>query len=246
MAAQSLAEAMAGAYRDQKILLATLDIAGEEYWQVRGERGLESLRAAMGNGVLTGAALKGAAFPHAGHPNLFMLRGPATHAARRDFFPEHMEALLRAASEEFGVFIIDAGANLQTGLAIGVLSKSDLNVLVTTQQEHAFVRYSQRKRDLLDPLGITLSYLVLNKYAGISPLGSLNSIKERYGVEKGAAIPWSDFGWQAEKEAESLLSFGDRDFERGAGAFLADIAAFCGFPPPGRRRGALRRKEGSI
>jgi hypothetical protein len=239
MISQSLAEAMAKGHAGKKILMATLDIAGEEYFAAKGGKGLESLRAAIVSNVLTGADLKDAAAPHAELRNLLMLRGPATYAARRDFFPEHAETLIRAAAEEFDAFIIDIGANLQTGLAIGALSKSDRNILVTTQQEHAFACYEHRRRDLLIPLGIRLSYLALNKHMALAPLGGLGKAKERYGIGEGAAVPWSDYGWQAEKERESLLHFGDKAFERGIAALLTDAAAFCGFEPPPRKKGLL-------
>jgi hypothetical protein len=236
MTAQVLAEVMAGAYEGEKILLATLDIAGEEY-HAGGGKGIDELRAAILSGILTGTAIKAACAVHEKYHNLHMLTGSDTYDARRDFQPEHVAALLDAASEEFTVFIIDVGANIQAPLALGALSHSNYNILVTTQQEHALGRYLRGKNKLLGPLNIVFSYLLVNKYVSVSALDGLGRLKDRYGIMDGAVLPYSDFGWQAEKERESLLCYGDKAFGRAAGAVLANMAALCGLAPPAVKRG---------
>jgi MinD-like ATPase involved in chromosome partitioning or flagellar assembly len=181
------------------------------------------------SGTLKGSEIKDNCTEHRDFENLFMLRGTDSYTTRGTFYPGHANVFLNAASEEFDCTIADIGTNLQTGFAIGFLKRSNLNILVTTQQAHSLNRYNLRKQDIIRTLGIRFGLLALNKYTGLRNLDGASSLEEKYGTEESAAIPYSEFCWQAEKESESLLAFSDKSFEKGMSALTKIAMQSAGF-----------------
>jgi MinD-like ATPase involved in chromosome partitioning or flagellar assembly len=229
MIAQCLAETAAKKHEGKRFLTISADIAGCEFYAAESGKSLSGLMASVISGTLKGSEIKDNCVRRRDLENLFMLRGTDSYTTRGTFYPGHANMFLNAASDEFDCTVVDIGTNIQTGFAIGFLKHSNFNILVTTQQAHSLSRYNLRKQDIIRTLGVRFGLLALNKYTGLRNLDGISLLEEKYGAEESAAIPYSEFCWQAEKESASLLSFNDKGFAKGMAALEKSVMLPAGF-----------------
>ena len=116
--------------------------------------------------------------------------------------------------------IIDGGCDYHLGLTVSALNASDHRVFVTTQQAKSLARYGFWQNQILMPLELD-GTLVVNKYVKDPALFLKADILRMCQAQDAVLIPYVEYGWQAEMEGNTLLSY--RGFYRGMEKLLAWI-----------------------
>jgi hypothetical protein len=212
MLVRSVAEQICGAYREVRVLTAALHGApGNDY--VTGDlASVESIRSYLENRVLSKAELMKACRCT---ENRYFLAGVEDLLERRDYFPEMVSYLLETMAPEFQIILVDAGNEIDNGLAAGALQLGQENYLALSQQESA-LRQAERKLPLCRRLGLRFGQVVLNRFREEDPY-SLAYVQERLGPElPGAAfckVAEAENGARAaETEHKPLLAYKNEDY----------------------------------
>lgn len=225
MTAQASAEAFAEKYPNKRILLLHLDgNSGMEYHQKKFDACLDDLKAALLSRVLTSAEVAAACQKK---DNLYQLIGISNYSTRKELSPKHVKQLLELL--DFDICIIDAGSNFEMGLTIGALLYSDDNYLVTTQQQVPIDRYSNVNEQILKRLGVKFKLLIVNKYVHSIKLDHTGRLEEKYAVAQSAEVPMLDFGWQAEREGESLRAYRSEAYHRAMEGLVKIMVGSAGY-----------------
>lgn len=172
-----------------------------------GGIGIDEIRMKLFNHILTRKELNEA---YMDYKNLAVLRGPGNLLSNRHYHPEHAERLLTLASSDFDALIVDAGANIEYGLAVGALTSSQQNYLITTQQESSKSRFERIEQQVFKPLKLSSDqfFMVVNKYVKQPILTSGKDLANYHKMALAGTVPYLDLqGWQAEYEQKSLLHY---------------------------------------
>ncbi|WP_010277394.1 P-loop NTPase family protein [Paenibacillus senegalensis] len=169
--------------------------------------GLDEIRMKLFNHILTKKELNET---YLTYKNLSVLQGPRNLLANRHYHPEHAERLLNLASTDFDVLLVDAGANIEYGLAVGALTSSQQNFLITTQQEAVKARYERMEQQVFKPLKLNSQhfFMIVSKYVRESNLPSAKDLANYHKMVLAGTVPYLDLqGWQAEFEQKTLLHY---------------------------------------
>ena len=213
MISQSFAEVVSDKYRDKRILLLNLSsYPGSIYSSMNFPYCFDDIRIHLQSNVLTVDELINVC---AKKDNLYILKGTRQLKERRRFGPELVERLLETARKDFDLVIINGGCQADNGMSLGAVLHSDIRILITTQQHGTYLSY-QMTEDVFYELSIKFHLLLINKYLhSVSRfLSSESDMKKLYSISETAIVSMSEYGWQAEKEAVTLLDFGEKDYKQ--------------------------------
>lgn len=216
MIAQSLAELLSK--RDEKVLLILgSGKYGDQTWNVGTTKSLDDLKAGIRSGNVEREELLQALEKR---KDLWILPG-VRNPLMAKYYPENTyQVLLQGIVDDFDYVIIDGGSDCHLGLTISALNDSDTRIYITTQQAKVISRFVFLQKQVLVPLQFQ-GTLVVNKYVK-DPALYLKADILRMCETKGAIlIPYVEYGWQAEMEGASLLSY--RGFYRGIEELAAAI-----------------------
>lgn len=183
------------------------------YLKQREKMGLDDIKIKLFNNILTSDELISACVTE--DKALYVLSGVESMLDIRHYHPEHIDSLLKLASEKFNLILIDAGSNLDSGLAIASLNSTSNRYLVTTQQEVARRSYERSERQILNLLDINSNdfMLIVNKYIKSNGILNATKIADIYNMPLATFIPNLDtLGWQAEFDHKSLLDYGQEQY----------------------------------
>lgn len=234
MTCQAVAEELADSYPARKILLLHLDGSpGTEYSNLRYSRCLDDIKAALSSDVLTLSELQEACGKGR---NLFALEGTLSLTERKKYLEEHVRKLLDLARSGFDLVFVDAGSSINMGLSIGALMHSDYRLLVTTQQRGSLNRYQETNLQVLSKLDVCFQCMIVNKfvYSMKTFLPGERELREVYRIDQYYEVPQLEYGWQAEAEKTSLLTYKDRWYKRGVQSIAGHIGTLAGFEEGGR------------
>ena len=237
MISQSFAETAAFKFRNKKVLLLNLSgYPGSIYSGMNFPYCFDDIRIHLQSNVLTVDELINVC---AKKDNLYILKGTKQLKERRRFGPELVEKLIDAAREFFDLVVINGGYQVDNGMSLGAVLYSDIRMLVTTQQYGTYLSY-QMMEDVIYELLIKFDLLLINKFLyDISRFYSPESeMKKLYGISETVIVPMSEYGWQAEKEAATLLDFGEKDYKQSILSLVQEVLCRTGDPDyqgePGR------------
>lgn len=219
MITHSIARKLAECDRKKEIVVLCMDgNTGQDYIE-KNSNGIDRIRAALVSEVLTVEEIKENCL---NEDNLYFLKGADSLAERKSYDPEMVKKLFSIIKNSFEYILADAGASAYLGLTIGSLLYSDFNVLITTQQKTAFENFIKKDNQILGPLTINFEYVIVNKFAYGRFLPAEAELIKKYSAayEKTFFIPMSEYGWQAEKDTNTLLSYKEKDYISG----ITDIA----------------------
>ncbi len=229
MLSQSVAESIARGNRDCKVLFVGLNgRPGTEYVDSAGES-MESLKIFIDNRLLS---RKEVLVSSKKSGNLYMIGGVADRKQARHFTPDAAMYFLDTVEEDFDMILVDAGNDLDNGLAIGAMERISTRLLVITQQETMLSRYEVLK-PLYAKLGFSFYRTLVNKYQNEDPY-DLNYISKRLAIPKEQLFRIGEVreARQAEAEKKTLLHFKDGKYSEEIEQTAELILAHCGIVRP--------------
>ncbi|OEF99450.1 hypothetical protein BHF71_09060 [Vulcanibacillus modesticaldus] len=215
MIAQSTAEMLANR-TDLKIGLLFLNgNPSTNYLMVKRKTGLDYIKIKLINNILKPEEMIESCYKS--RENLYVLPGIDYLLDVRYYHPENVERLIQLANEKFNLVIIDAGSNIDSGLAIAALNATKYKYLVTTQQEITRKNFERLENQIFKRLQIESGefMLVVNKYLKSRHIYSASQIADLYKMMLATYIPHLEFlGWQAEYDHKTLLNYDNEDYNR--------------------------------
>lgn len=208
--AQSVAEKLAENANVDILYMSLSGVPGVEYFDSSFPMGLDDLKAKIASKVLTQHELKESCTRVA--PNLAVLKGAISIPLRRHYLVEHIARLIDIAAKAFDVIVIDAGSGVDYGLIIGALNSTQNRFLVVTQQAATLKAYDAMNEQVLSKLLIGNWSCIVNKYVVDASLLLPEQVAQTYKAPLVATLPFSDFGWQAEKESKCLLHYDSQGY----------------------------------
>lgn len=215
MIAQSTAELLAKNTGLKVGLLFLNNNPSNYYIRKKDKLGIDGIKNKLFNNILTSTELVDSCLQPS--PNLFILTGVEYLLDARQYQPEYIDRLIKLAAERLNIIIIDAGSNIDSGIAIAALNATKYRYLVTTQQESIRKNFERIDRQVLKQLQIDSGsfMLVLNKYVSSNNIYSAIQLAELYKMALAVHIPNLDLlGWQAEFDQKSLLEYEQSDYNK--------------------------------
>jgi|GEM_PF-825400 len=213
MIAHSVAEMMA-MHTDLSIgLLCLNNNPSREYLKSNINTGIDNIKIKLFNNVLNADELVQVCVKE--NDALYILPGVDYSPDARLFMPEHITRLINMASKKFDIVLIDAGSNIDSGLAIASLKLAKARYLIITQQEVVRKNFKRIENQVLQSLGLDIKkfMLIVNKYIGSDFMYNSQQLSNMYGAILATVIPHADFfGWKAEIEEQTLLHYGLRSY----------------------------------
>ncbi|MCG8483586.1 MAG: hypothetical protein MJA31_09785, partial [Clostridia bacterium] len=205
MISQCIAEKLSSD-NDIKVLLAVLDgKPGMDYIHYNDNCvGIDTIKGKIAHQILSEEELENVCIKI---NRLYILQGTQTIVNRAHYHPEHIETFLELASQAFDIVIVDAGCNVELGMTIGALNSTQHRCLVSTQQSTCLKHFKLVRDQILSKLNIQDFVLIINKYMENNELPDKHELSRYYTAPIVAAVPYSEYGWQAEIEQCSLLNF---------------------------------------
>lgn len=229
MLAQSFAEVM-GRRGKQVLLILGSGKFGAEFAGLGNRRSLDDLKAAVRSGRVEAADLQQAIETVCGISILPPVRNPLT----AKYFPENTyEVLLAEICAQYDYVVIDGGDDANLGLMVSALNICDKRFFVTTQQTKSLHRFLLFQKNILEPLGAE-GMLIVNKYLREPALFLKRDIVSLTGRKEVMTVPYIEYGWQAEMEGKTLLSF--NRFEKA-------VTAVCDLLTPEEKRGSRWKRR---
>lgn len=204
MIAQSTAELLSRS--DNKVIYLGLNARASTDYLHRDIESIDYIKDRIDSEVLTPSDLLSLSTEVNGY---YALGGICDESNQRGYMPKTAEILINIAKQQFDILIVDAGNELDNGLALGALQAGDENVFLLTQRETALSRWEKRKF-LYDKLDIKFSLYIINKYEE-KDLYSKNYIIKRIKLnsDQALSINKSGSGEIAEIEHKSMVELQD-------------------------------------
>jgi len=224
MIAQSVAE-MLSKRTNLKVGLLFLGGHPSKTFFKSAAAGLDNIKVKLLNKILSSHELLGACV---NQDNLYILPGNDYILDTRHYHPDHIEYLLELASGLFDVILIDAGYNIDSGMAIASLNSSSFKYLVTTQQTSARENFERIASQIFTILDIRVNefLLLVNKYVKSNSIYTASQISELYKIPLAAYIPHLELlGWQAEYDKKTLLAYNHHEYNSQIELICKQLAA---------------------
>lgn len=201
------------------------------YMKRKDKIGLDDIKIKLMNNILTSNELTEACVKENHH--LYILPGAEFLLDVRHYHPEHIEQLIKLAAERFSLIIIDAGHNIDSGMAIAALNMTKNKYLVTTQQEMTRKNYERMESQVFRRLQIEPDdfMLVVNKYVNTNRIYSAKQVSDLYRMTLAVSVPHLEFlGWQAEFDQKTLLHYDNESYNRHVDQLAKIIATQAQIP----------------
>ncbi len=213
MIAHSVAELLAKHTELSVGLLCLNNNPSREYLKSSINTGIDNIKIKLFNNVLSADELVQVCVKES--DALYILPGVDYSPDARLFLPEHIKRLIRMAAKKFDLVLIDAGSNIDSGLAIASLKLAKIKYLIITQQEAVRKNFKRIENQVFRDLGLDIKkfMLIVNKYIGSDFMHTSQQLSNLYGAILATVVPHADFfGWKAEVEEQTLLHYGLRSY----------------------------------
>lgn len=215
MVTQAIAETIAKYTKARVALLFLNGQPSNDYIKDKDPvSGLDSIKVKVINKILSDSELISACVKQA--DNLYILPGSKTLIDVRYFGNDHIENLIQLASRMFDIVLIDAGHKLFNGMTIGSLNSTPHRYLITTQQDSALRNYVRTCLQVFSELDISPSdfLLIVNKFVHLPELYTSSQLGNLYNTSLIGTIDHVEYGWQAEKDQNTLLHYDIPNYTR--------------------------------
>ena len=202
MIAQSVAELIAKEKKELAVLFTALNGRKSTEYMKEDAVTIDEYKIQLKSGI---GIDKNALNPNRKTDNLYAIAGIEREEEARYFLPDMVDVLVDSLEEKFDLIIIDAGSDIDNGLAFGALMMKTLKYLILEQSESSLKRYEKMK-SLYEKLHINFDKYILNKYIENDPL-TVKYISSRLAIdgERFITIEFSDKGRVSEIEYKTLL-----------------------------------------
>ncbi len=219
-----------------------------EYVKNDLETGIDNLKIKLFNNILEEDELVNACIKEV--ESLYILPGVKYSPDAKLFHPKHIKDLIKMAANKFDLVLIDAGGEIDSGLAIASIQLAKTRYLVVTQQEAVRKKYKRIESQVLNGLGIDVKQfmLVVNKYIHSDFMYTSQQLGSLYGTILATVVPHADFyGWKAEIEQKTLLHYGLKNYNNQIDYLCKIISMQIKLPYRlETREGLIRRKMNSL
>lgn len=248
MLANSVAETLVS-HTDLSIgLLCLNNNPSREYLKGDLDTGIDNIKIKLFNNILQEDELVHACIKET--DGLYILPGVNYSPDAKLFHPEHIKELIKMAVNKFDLVVIDAGGDIDSGLAIAAIQLAKTRYLVVTQQETVRKNYKRMESQILNCLGIDVKkfMLVVNKYIKSEFTYNSQQLGNLYGTILATVIPHVDFyGWKAEVEQKTLLHYGLKNYNNQIDYLCKIISMQINLPyRVETREGFIRRKINNL
>lgn len=205
MTAQSVAEHIATAHRNHRVLLAGFHGRSGTDYAGAATATLDQIRIPLEHGLLSRDALLDICRRNR---RVSQLGGVSDRLERRRYGPEVPGRILDLLGGAFDVILVDAGNDLDDGLAVGAIRRADESVLLIAQRENA-LRRQEEAAPLARRLGFEPRLVVLNRYRDKDPY-DIRYVAKRLDRTAQEILRLSENPAErtAEKEGRSLYAVG--------------------------------------
>lgn len=235
MIAQSVAEAAAKANREIQVLFAALNGRQSAEFALEGTPSMDLYKMQLHSGI---GIEKGLLKPCQKLENLFMVSGIKREEQARHYFPKEAEVFLDSLHKDFDMIIIDAGSELDNGLALGALQRGTFRYMVLEQSESSLGRF-ERTLESYNRLGIDFDKYMINKFVEGDPY-TMGYIASRLMLDKPVLekVSLCSSGRRAEMERKTLMELGEEKYKKAITKIANDmmIALNIGEARPQRKR----------
>ncbi|MEG0156205.1 MAG: hypothetical protein RR626_03545 [Anaerovoracaceae bacterium] len=108
---------------------------------------------------------------------------------------------------DYDYLVIDGGGNVQMPLCVASLCVTDMELyVVVTQQEKMIKRYREFKENVMIPLELQ-GKVIVNRYLSSPAFPGLKQLEGRLQEKNLFPVGYSEYGWQAELDKESLMKY---------------------------------------
>lgn len=209
MLAQSCAEIQART--NENVLLLTFSTnPGDDFFKTE-THSIEALRSRLSCGLITKDNIR--SYTQKGN-GIYKLNGLINPRSMYGFTPKMAADLINIATRAFDKVIIDCGTGLDNPLALTALKYSRDIIYIFSQQESS-VRRFELLEERISELGLVPKKAVINKFLKGDKY-SPSYISQRTGIPQSMfkSVSESEFGIQAEADRNTLLYYGDKQFEK--------------------------------
>ena len=166
MVAQSVAELIAKEKKEITVLFAALNGRKSTEYMKEDVVTIDDYKVQLKSGI---GIDEHALAPNRKIDNLCFIAGIEKEEESRYFLPEMVDVLVDSLYTKFDLLILDAGSNIDNGLAFGALTMKNLKYLIIEQSESSIKRYEKMK-EIYDKLNIDFDKYILNKHVESDPL----------------------------------------------------------------------------
>jgi cellulose biosynthesis protein BcsQ len=248
MLTHSVAETLAKNTELSIGLLCLNNNPSREYLKSDLDTGIDNIKINLFNNILDGDELVHACIKET--EGLYILPGVSYSPDAKLFHPEHIKGLIEMAAHKFDLVLIDAGGNIDSGLAIASIKMAKIKYLIVTQQEAVRKNFKRVETQVLHNLGIDIKQfmLVANKYISSDFMYNSQQLGSIYGTILATVVPHTDFyGWKAEVERKTLLHYGLKGYNNQIDYLCRIIAMQIRQPyQVETRQGLIRKKINSL
>lgn len=210
MIAQAYAETLVAKGARDVLLLSISEGRGDDFYDENAP-GVNELRNRLSCNLITKEYMQ--TFAHKG-AKIYKINGFKNMIKTMMFTKEMGESLLRNASDAFDFVVVDGGTGINNPLLISALNINRNNTYVFSQQESSLRNWGH-VLELIKKMAPQPSSAIINKYVK-GDRYTVNYIAQRTGLPQNIfkTVSESDFGNQAEADRQTLLAFGEKQFQK--------------------------------
>ncbi len=201
MVSRSMAEALSFAGYETLHISGSGKLGNDFTGAMDHVRSIDDLKADIINGSLEEEELKSVIVRRGCLSYLGSVRNPL---AVRSFPPDSFERIISAAGEKYDYVIIDAGDNMNSGLAVSALNVCHRRIFVLTQQPKTIQRFINIDTNVVKALGLEAE-LIINRFVRNPGLYRQRDIEGMTGRSVLGKIWESEWGLFAETEEKTLM-----------------------------------------
>lgn len=202
MIAQSVAEILANKYDKKVLLILASSNIGIDYMNKETDKNFDDIRLNLFENTLTKAEVQDTICTY----GKIDFIPPITDTTTIKYYSINTINTIRNLMEDdYELFIVDGGSNLNNPLSISSLKDADERYYVVTQSYKCLNRYLYINRKILSPLNYT-GDVIVNRYVNQSFAYNIKDILNILEKEEVLSIAMSNDGNLAEATNDTLIS----------------------------------------
>ena len=210
MISQSVAELIAKEKKEITVLFAALNGRKSTEYMKEEVVTIDDYKVQLKSGI---GIDESSLAPNRKMDNLCFIGGIEKEEEARYFLPEMASVLVDSLYGKFDLLILDAGSDIDNGLAFFALTTKSFKYLILEQSESSIKRYEKMK-EIYSRLNIDFDKYILNKHVESDPLTS-KYVTSRLSIDNTRllTVDYSERGRMSEIEYRTLLDLGNDKYK---------------------------------
>ena len=226
MVSQSVAELIAKEKKELAVLFAALNGRRSAGYVKEKTATMDDYKIQLKSGI---GVDKNTLSPTRKTENLYIVAGVEREEEVRYYLPDMAQTFIESLCKKFDLLIIDAGSEIDNGLAFGALKTKSLKYLIMEQCEGSLTRHEKMK-EIYERLDIGFDRYVINKHFENDPL-TVKYVSSRLNVENALfmCVSNAEGGRASEMEYRTLLETAEGKYRTDILKIANDIMAAANF-----------------